>query len=279
MEAQGDGARTNALIRIRAAGALALIASFASTLVCDSAIAQQVPVSRDSLPRDTIARDTLRRDTVATDTIRLHPIHPGIMYLLLPASFAMVVVAVVAPAPLAAWFGQRGPTKMSFLNPHAEVRLSGGGQLHQRWIWANAAEFQVVRNNRLGELQVEDIWRPSHVRYLTLSAGQLWHPRHVTAGGITLGYVYAQGDATQSGPALGLPLYIGDSNATMRLEPAYIMSRHGLLWNGRLQAQANFPGRPYFVGASLVGKSQNMALAEKDHLFASAVTVLFGTRF
>jgi len=259
---------------MRVVTTFALIASLSSTLVCDLALAQQAPVSRDSLPRGTVPKDT-----VATDTVRVGPIHPAIMYLMLPAAFAMAIVAVVAPAPVAAWFGERGPTKMAFLDHHGEVRLSAGGQLHERWIWANAVELQVVRKSRLAELQLEDFWRPSHVRYLTASVGQLWHPRRMTAGGVTLGYVHARGDAAQSGPELGLPLYFGDSIATVRLEPTYVMSRHGLLWSGRLQLQANLPGRPYFVGASLIGKSQNMTLADNEHLFATAVTLVFGTRF
>jgi hypothetical protein len=238
------------------------------------ALAQQAPVSRDSIPSDTVPKDT-----VATGSVRARPVHPAIMYLMLPATFAMAIVAVIAPAPVAAWFGERGPTKMAFLDQHGEVRLSAGGQLHERWIWSNAVELQAVRSDRVAELQIEDFWRPTHVRYLTASVGQLWHPRRWTAGGVTLGYVRAQGDAAQSGPELGLPLYFGDSDATVRLEPTYVMSRHGLLWSGRLQAQASLPGRPYFVGASLVGKSQNMTLAESEHLFASAVTVVFGTRF
>jgi hypothetical protein len=240
-----------------------------STLLSGAAHAQRPPLSRDSVPKDSVQRDTLRADTVLS-----RPVDNPIMLILLPAT----VLLMVAPAPLAMW-GESGPTEMTFLHEHRAVRVSAGGQFHERQGVANSVEFEVVRKQTLAQLQAEDYWRPRHVRYLTARVGYLWHPKRVTAGAVTVGYVHADGDPAQSGPELGFPLFLGNSTITLRFEPTYVVSQHGPLWSERMQLESDLPWRSYFVGASLVGKSQPLWLRSQDHLFASAVTVLVGSRF
>ena len=259
---------------MRCAAPLALLVALLATPPCRAALAQQPPAPRDSVPGDTVPSDS---------TISRRPIHSPMMYLILPIGGALAVaataIAAIAPAPAARWYGAPGPTEMALLRDHGAAYASVGGIFQRGQTWARSVDVEVVRGGVHGELQAEDFWRPRHVRYLTARGGYLWHPRRRSAGGVTLGYVYADGDPRQRGPELGLPLYIGDSAGTMRLEPTYVLSPAGLRWSYRMQVELYVPGRPYFAGASLVGKELSLASGTDCNFAASAVTLLVGTRF
>jgi hypothetical protein len=245
------------------------------------ALAQGPPAPRDSTRADSAQSDSILKDSLPPDSIRGGPIHDPRMYLMVYAGiFVLPVVLVTAPAPLAKWWGEPGRTAMAFLDDHWAAYVSVGGYFHRGQTWAHSASLEVLRKSVHAELHVEDFWRPRHVRYFTLRAGYLWHPRRRAAGGVTLGYVHADRDPAQRGLEIGVPLFVGSSSGTMRLEPTYVLSSSGLLWSGRLQLEFHIPGGPYFVGANMVGKSlQLRSDPSRDDLAARAVTLLFGTRF
>jgi hypothetical protein len=258
------------VLSARCMTAVALCASMSATLFCRAALAQQPTAPKDSVPKDSTQRDSVYRG----------PIHHPLMYLIIPVGLAAVAVMVFAPAPFAIWAGVRGPTEMAFLDDHSAAHVAVGGRFYGGQTWANSLHFEVLRKPLHVELSAEEFWRPRHVRYLTARAGYLWYPRRRTAGGVTLGYVHADGDARRRGPELGLPLFVGDSTGTIRLEPTYVISPSGALWSYRLQLEFYFPRKPYFAGATLVGKSLPLASNSSQEDFdASALTVLFGARF
>lgn len=188
------------------------------------------------------------------------------------------VVGAFAAAPLM-WIGPRGRTQMALLEDHRAAQLSVGGRFHAGQTWADAAGFELVENGVHAELQVEDYWRPRHVRYLTMRGGPLWHPRSFSAGSLTLGYVYADGDPLQRGPEVGAPLFVGSSIGSMRFEPTYVVSPSGILWSYRLQAEASLPRGAWFAGANMTWKSLQLTEDTRHDFAASAASIVVGTRF
>jgi hypothetical protein len=254
----------------RCIAVVTLCVSITATAFCRPAFAQRPTAPNDSIPKDSTHRDSVYRG----------PIHHPLMYLIVPAGIAAVAVLVLAPVPFAIWAGKRGPTQMAFLDDHFATHVAVGGRFYGGQTWANSLHIEVLRKPLYGELAAEEFWRPRHVRYLTARAGYLWYPRRRSAGGVTVGYVHADADAKRRGPELGLPLFVGDSTGTIRLQPTYVISPSGALWSYRLQLEFYFPRKPYFAGATLVGKSLPLTSNSSQEDFdASALTVLFGARF
>ena len=259
-------------LRVRLAALSRLVASIA--LIAAPLRAQS------SLPAsDATVRASVVTDTVPPDTARHIPADDPYLYGVAVGAIVVPIVAAFAAAPLALWGGLRGPSKMNFLADHGAAQLTLGGIFTQGQTWADAADFEVVRNSVHAELQVEDYWRPRHVRYLTARGGYLWHPRSYTAGGVTIGYVAADGDPSQRGPELGLPLFAGSADALLRLEPTYVFSPSGILWSYRLQLEASLPGQRYFAGANMTWKSLELTEDDRPDFAARAVSIVVGTRF
>jgi hypothetical protein len=192
---------------------------------------------------------------------------------------AVGFVIALAPAPLAKWWGESGANEMALLEDHSAASLSLGGRFAEGETWANGVSLEMMRRPVRAEVQMEDFWRPRHVRYITARGGYVWHPRRAAAGGVTIGYVHSDGDAAQSGPELGLPLFIGSRDMTMRIEPTYVFSAEGPLWTYRLQMEGYFPRREYFAGFAMVLRSYPLRSNAGDEFAAQAVTALFGKRF
>lgn len=245
-----------------------------------AALAQGPPTPRDSILRDSVHSDSIRKDSLPTDSIHRGPIHDPRMYLMVYGAPVLIMLLVAAPAPFAKWGGEAGRTTMAFLDDHQAAYISVGGYFHEGQTWAHSVSLEVLRRSVHAELHVEDFWGPRHVRYVTVRGGYLWHPRRSAAGGVTLGYVHADRDTAQRGLEIGVPLFIGGSSRTVRVEPTYVLSSSGVLWSGRIQLEYHIPRRPYFVGASMVGKSlQLRSNPSRNDLAVRAVSVVFGTRF
>lgn len=235
----------------------------------------QVPTSRDSIPADSIRRDSTPPDSM--QRVAPHPVHPSWAPLVMPGLLVIPLVAAFVPTPLA-WIGPRGATEMAFLQDHEAAYVSAGGRFSKGETWANGVALESVRSDVHTELLLEDFWRPRHVRYLTARAGYLWHPTRFAAAGATLGFVHATGDPRQHGPELGVPLYLGGSAGTLRLEPTYVASREGALWSYRLQAEGTIPHTPFFAGAAVNWKSLPLTSNARQDFQGQTLTLLFGTR-
>jgi hypothetical protein len=229
-----------------------------------------------SLPRDSAATDSATRVAARVDTVRrAHGDAAAIGYAVLPAT----IVGAFVAAPFALWIGPRGDTRMSFLADHEAVSLSVAGRFTYGQTWANSVEIESVRSGVHSELQVEDYWRPHHLRYFTLRAGPLWHPRRYSAGGVTLGYVHTEGDPLQRGPELGLPLFVGTRTGNARFEPTYIFSRDGILWSYRIQLEGSIPHSPFFAGANATWKSLTLTSDSRQDFAANVFGVMLGSTF
>ena len=272
---------------------LAIPTGFAAAPLNRPALAQRPAVPRDSVPhdalaRDSLARDSLARDTLTRDSVRVAPHSLG-MYLILPVgvvgTVAITAVMAAAPAALTVWFPDSSRLSLTFLEDHRAVYVTVGGLFSEGQTWAHSANIEVVRNGVLTELKVEGFYRPRHFQYLTARGAYLLRPKPRTAAGVSVGYRHAHRDRTQAGLEIGLPLFVGDSTGTMRLEPTYVITRYGALWSYRVQIDVNIPRTPYFAGLSGVGKSVplNRSYPRQDYpkedFFTGAVMLLFGARF
>ena len=94
-----------------------------------------------------------------------------------------------------------------------------------------------------------------------------------------MGYLHSANDASQSGIELGLPLYFGTRKFMMRLEPGYVFSERGVLWNYRAQFEAYLARERYVVGVNVLRKSLSFEASESDALSPQGVTALVGVRF
>jgi hypothetical protein len=235
--------------------------------------------AQDRAPRDSTRADSTRADSTRADTLRrlAHPVDATAALVVPVALFAAPVLAFV-PAPFAA-FGPKGPSEMMFMRDHEAWYASVGGRFSKGQTWANSLNFESVRNDVHTELLVEDYWRPQHVRYFNLRGGWLWHPTRFAAGGVTLGYVHSDGDLSQRGPELGVPLYCGNADLNLRLEPTYVASPDGALWSYRLQVEGTLvPNSPFFVGASATWKSLTLSSDSRHDFAAQAFSILVGSR-
>jgi hypothetical protein len=264
--------RRSAIIAIVLATSLAL---------GDSALAQQPETPADSVQRDSVAQDSTPPDPRP-------PSHHSLwMYLLIPVGVAAMVVMGAAPASYAFLEAPAERPPLAILEEHRAAYVSLGGLFYEGETMAHSANFEMIRKGVLVELKVEDFYRPYHFQYLTARAGYLFHPNVGAAGGVTVGYRHAHRDPTQAGLEIGLPLYIGvrQPTGTMRLEPTYVVSGHGVLWSYRVQADFPLPGTPYIAGFSGVGKSYPLTGGHPRHdhprksLYVGAFTLLFGARF
>lgn len=241
--------------------------------------AQRPPAPPDSVPRDSVARDSVTSDSLPADSIRRGPIHPWWGPLVLPIAVVGALVLLYAPAPLASWAGTEGPSEMSFVNDHVAFQASLGGRFSEGETWVNTVSLEVVRRRVHVEVRAEDFWRPRHMRYVTARAGYLWHPRARGAATVTVGYVHSANDASHSGIELGLPLYYGTRKLLARLEPGYVFSKRGLLWNYRAQFEVYLARERYVVGMNVMRKSLSFEASESDELSPQGVTALVGVRF
>jgi hypothetical protein len=265
-----------------------LLALAVSVGIAVSSFGRPALAQRPAVPRDTMPKDSLARDSLVADSVRVAPHSLG-MYLLLPVGAvlagAFTAVAAVAPAPAAMWLEDSDKAPLTFLEDHHAVYVTVGGLFSEGQTWAHSANIEVVRNGVLAEFKAEDFYRPRHFRYLTARGAYLFHPKRGTAGGVSVGYRHAHRDRTQQGLEIGLPFFIGDSTGTMRLEPTYVITRHGVLWSYRMQIDINIPRSPYFAGLTGVGKSVplNRSYPRQDYpkedFFTGAVMLLFGARF
>ncbi|HEY2375236.1 MAG TPA: hypothetical protein VGH98_04620 [Gemmatimonadaceae bacterium] len=193
----------------------------------------------------------------------------------------MILSAIFAAAPLALFIGERGPSEMSFLHDHGAASVSVGGAFQAGQTWADAARIEAVRRDLYYELVAEEFWRPTHVQYFTARAGYLFHTRRIAAGGVTLGFMSGPPHTRDRGPEIGLPLFVGDtSKFSLRLEPTYIRSSRGLLWNYRAEFDVAIPRHPYFLGASAVGKIDPPSTPDTQRDFThGAYLFTLGARF
>ena len=262
---------------------------FVCWLVAALSVGRPVLAQSTRAARDSAARDSVVRDSLARDSTRYRPIHDPRMYLLLPVGFAgmvvATVVATVAPAPAARWLGKPGPPTMAAVKDHRFVYVAVGGAYDKLRTRTLAAGMEVVRQGMYAELRVEDFYRPRRFEYITVRGGYLFHPRNKSAGGVTVGYQHASSDPAQRGVEVGLPLLLGDSTGTVRIDPTYLLSSGGVLWNYRVQLEFPIPRQPYFLGVSGVVKSvpfgdhhRRQEYPEKG-IFTGAVTLHLGVRF
>lgn len=223
-------------------------------------------------------RDTTRADSVSADSLH-HPIHSVLPYVGLVVGGAAVIATLFAATPVM-YFGPPGPSEMSFLHTGGAVSLSVGGVFQRGQTWAHAAHLEGMSGAFHYELFAEDFWRPVHVEYVTVRTGYLMR-RRFTAGGLTIGLTNAGREARDTGAEIGLPVYFGDRRGVFaRLEPTYIASRRGLLWNYRAELDIPVLQGPYYLGVSGVGKSDPPASPDNPNNFAhSAVLLVFGSSF
>lgn len=235
-------------------------------------------------PRDSVALDSARSgradtDTVPPDSGRRGPVHPVWGPLLIPGAYVALMVAAIAPAPLARWWGPAGPTRMALLDNHAAVHLSLGGQIEGPPTVASGIHAEVIRNGWHAQLRGEDFGRPPDILYVTARGGYLWRPKRYAAGGVTMGLVHASGDSRQQGVELGFPLFVGMRTGTIRVEPTYVLSPDGPLWSYHVQLEGHLPGERYVAGMSATGKSLPLVSEVRDDFAVQALRMSIGRRF
>ena len=215
---------------------------------------QPVTAQRPPSPPDSAARDTSAADTLTTDTIRGSPHSLG-MYLILPAGVVAFALLATVPAP-AALLGPRGDNTMGFIQDRITLSTAFGGHFHDGQTWGSSFSLEVVRRAFLLELSREEYYGSRRARYATARIGYFFHPRQAVAGGLTIGYRDATDDARTGGFEIGLPLVGEKHGSTIRLEPTYVISPVGALWNYRFQWEFAIPKTRSFAGVTMSSRSR-----------------------
>lgn len=212
---------------------------------------------------------TAQRPSAPADTTH-HGSMPGSDGPLQPALVAAVLVFVVAPPMLLLSPEWTNPdSNWSLANEHMAAYATGGcAGSNRRCGWTHSENIDIIDNHLFGGLRLETFQIPNHVQLLTFRAGYLFHPKPALEGGVTLGYQHVTGFDPYDAVEIGLPLTVGSERIGSRLEPAYLISAHGVDWTYRLQmetymlpplttgfileAKPLHHGGPYYASAALL---------------------------
>ena len=216
----------------------------------------------------TAQTDTARVDSAAADTIR-----GGDDWLLAGVAAGVVAALAVAPPALLLVHTHGPPDSLGGL-PHHLVSAFGaagiGGTDPDHGL-AYSTGLQLFEGPIFADARGEALRLSSRTRFVSGEVGYLLRPAMQAAGGLTLGYRRSELPAPRGALQVGLPLFLGNSRATMFFEPTYLISGSGLNWTWRCHMELYVLPRPLFAGALF--EVEPMASGH-----SAMISLLFGVR-
>ena len=230
---------------------LAAIATLGVSITLQPVAAQRPPTPPDSTARDSSLTDS------SSSAVAGRSAH-GATILLVPVFVVFGAVLLTAPAATA-FIGTSGENTNTFIQNRTTLFTFVGGHFHDGQTWGSAVELEAVRNWLYFAVSREDYYGGRRASYSAARVGYLFHPKRYTAGGVTIGYRQSDDHARTGGVELGLPLVMGlDDAPSMRLEPTYVFSPVGVLWNYRFEAGGRFPNTSYHAAIRFVSRSRSI---------------------
>jgi hypothetical protein len=210
-------------------------------------------------------------DSTEVDSAPPNPHHP----LMLPAIVGAGLVMFVAPPLLLLPRNLIAPDSTRILpNSSLTLYLTGGG-IGERWptSWTNAEHLEVLSGHLYGAASIEHFHVRERLRYYTLRAGYLFRPKRGFAGGLTLGYRRVSGGGGRDAALIGLPFMTGFEKVAARFEPIYVISRDGVSWTLRFQAELYGLPEPLLTGFVIDVKP-----LRQNGPYQTTLALLFGIR-
>jgi hypothetical protein len=228
-----------------------------ATLLAQPLVAQQSPTPPDS---------------VAADSVPTAGPHD---WRLLPALAALGVVLAAAPPALFLVPNTTKPDSTRVLPDNYLAAYVTGGGIGENApsSWTHSENLDLLRGHLYASLSIEHFQVREHLRYESIRAGYLFRPKRGFAGGLTLGYRRVSGRGGQDAAVIALPLMAGGREGAARFESAYVISREGVSWTYRLQAEAYLLPKPLFAGLVVEAKPLRQGAP-----YLGTVALLFGAR-
>jgi hypothetical protein len=195
---------------------------------------------------------------------------------MLPAMVGFGLVMAVAPPVLLLPRSLMKNADSTLILPNSSVTLylTGGG-IGEKWpsSWTNSEHLEVRWGHLYGAASIEHFHVRERLRYHTLRAGYLFRPKTGFAGGLTAGYRHVSGGGGRDAALIGLPLTVGREEGAVRFEPTYVISRDGVSWTYRVQAEFYGLPDPLIAGFMIDAKP-----LRQGGPYLATLALLFGIR-
>lgn len=219
-------------------------------------------VAQQSTPPDSTVRDSLP------------PANPH-DWRILPGFAGLFTALVVAPPALFLMPGLLTPDSTRALPDRyvAAYFMGGGIGEDAPSSWTHSENLDVLRGHLYASLSVEHFYHRERVQYQTIRVGYLFRPNRGVTGGVTVGYRQVSGNGGEDAVLIGLPITGGGQVATLRFEPIYAISRAGVSWTYRVQAEIYLLPKPLFTGVVIEAKP-----LRQGGPYQGTLGLLFGVR-
>jgi hypothetical protein len=195
---------------------------------------------------------------------------------MLPMFAGLFTALAVAPPALFLVPGLLTPdTTRALPNHYVAAYFMGGGIGGEDApdSWTHSENFDALRGHLYASLSVEHFYRRERLQYQTVRAGYLFRPNRGVTGGVTVGYRCASGTGGEDAVLIGLPITGGGQVASLRFEPIYAMSRAGVSWTYRFEAEVYLLPKPLFAG--LLAEAKPL---RQGGPYQGTIGLLFGVR-